>query len=39
MGDPDINYYFRVTAFDAAQNESGASNTVGEHDYTMEDAQ
>jgi len=37
IGDPDMNYYFRVTAHDAAENESGASDTVGEHDYETED--
>jgi len=33
MGNPDTNYSFRVTAFDAANNESGASIPCGEHDY------
>ncbi|MBN1425145.1 S8 family serine peptidase [Candidatus Fermentibacteria bacterium] len=37
LGDPAVNYYFRVTAHDAALNESDPSATVGEHDYEMDD--
>jgi len=37
IGDPATNYYFRVLAFDLAQNESGPSETVGEHDFEVED--
>jgi hypothetical protein len=33
VGNPAVNYYFRVTAEDAAQNESPPSVTVGEYDY------
>jgi YVTN family beta-propeller protein len=33
IGDPTVNYYFRVTARDAAGNESPPSATVGEFDY------
>jgi hypothetical protein len=36
VGDPSVNYYFVVTAVDAAENESGSSDTVGEHDYQIE---
>ena len=37
MGDPDTNYSFRVTAFDAANNESEASTPCAEHDYETGD--
>ncbi|MCU0610997.1 MAG: S8 family serine peptidase [Candidatus Eisenbacteria bacterium] len=37
LGDPAVNYYFRITAHDAALNESDPSNTVGEHDYQLDD--
>jgi hypothetical protein len=37
VGDPAVNYCFVVTALDAALNESDPSNTVGEHDYQLED--
>ena len=37
MGDPLTNYFFRVTAKDAAGNESQASNCTGEFDYTVGD--
>jgi hypothetical protein len=37
VGDPDTNYYFRVTAVDAAENESVPSVTVGEHDFQVVD--
>ncbi len=37
VGDPATNYYFRISAFDAADNESDGSETVGEHDYEIED--
>jgi hypothetical protein len=33
VGDPDTNYFFRVTAVDAANNESSASSPVGEFDF------
>jgi hypothetical protein len=33
MGDPGINYFFIVRAYDAANNESPPSPTVGEFDY------
>ncbi len=36
VGSPTINYYFRITAYDSAQNESDPSETVGEHDYEVE---
>ncbi len=36
MGDPEINYYFKVTAVDEALNESTASMTIGEFDYFVE---
>jgi len=36
IGDPSINYYFRVTACDAANNESSPSETVGEFDFEAE---
>jgi hypothetical protein len=36
VGDPAVNYYFVVTAVDAAENESDPSATVGEHDYQLE---
>ncbi|MBN1425784.1 hypothetical protein JXA88_14625 [Candidatus Fermentibacteria bacterium] len=35
LGDPLANYSFRVTAIDAAINESAPSPTVGEHDYQL----
>ena len=35
VGDPAVNYYFRVTAEDAAQNESVPSAPVGEHDFDL----
>ncbi len=35
VGDPIINYYFRVTATDGADNESTPSNPVGEHDFSL----
>jgi hypothetical protein len=34
-GNPDTNYYYIVTAIDAADNEGGASNIVGEVDFEM----
>jgi hypothetical protein len=37
VGNPQTNYYFRVTAVDAAGNESMPSIPVGEHDYELED--
>ena len=36
VGDPAVNYYFVVTAVDAAENESDPSAAVGEHDYQIE---
>ena len=33
LGDPSVNYYFRVTARDVAGNESLPSDTVGGFDY------
>ena len=39
VGNPETNYYFRVTAVDAAGNESQPSDPVGEHDYEMEDGE
>ncbi len=33
VGDPSVNYYFRVTAADVAGNESPPSLTVGEFDF------
>jgi len=36
VGDPEINYYFRVTAVDESSNESTASIPMGEHDYLIE---
>ena len=33
IGDPVINYFFRITARDAADNESSPSDPVGEFDY------
>lgn len=37
VGDPAVNYYFRVTAMDTALNESAPSAPVGEHDYQLDD--
>jgi hypothetical protein len=37
VGNPDMNYYFRITAVDAADNESAPSTTVGEHDFQLAD--
>ncbi len=37
LGNPNVNYSFRVTAYDEALNESAPSNTVGEHDYLLDD--
>jgi hypothetical protein len=32
IGDPDLDYFYRVTATDAAGNESLATSTVGEYE-------
>lgn len=37
IGDPDVNFFYAVTAVDAAENESAASPTVGEHDFVVQD--
>jgi hypothetical protein len=37
IGDPNLNYFYAVTAVDAAANESVASPTVGEYDVAIED--
>ena len=37
VGNPDSNYYFRIIAVDAADNESAPTVPVGEHDYQMAD--
>ncbi|MCU0611389.1 MAG: C25 family cysteine peptidase [Candidatus Eisenbacteria bacterium] len=36
IGDPNLNYFYAVTAVDDAANESMPSPTVGEHDYVVE---
>jgi hypothetical protein len=36
FGDTETQYYFLVTALDAAQNESVPSDAVGEYDYVVE---
>lgn len=36
IGDPAVNYYFRITASDAAGNESPPSATVGAFDYGLQ---
>jgi hypothetical protein len=36
MGNPDLNYFYRITAVDGAGNESGASAPLGEFDFTTE---
>ena len=35
LGDPNIDHFYRVTAFDAAGNESAPSNLVGEKEYAL----
>jgi hypothetical protein len=35
LGDVSVNYSFRITAVDAALNESSPSPTVGEHDFQL----
>ncbi len=35
MGNPAVNYYFLITAFDAADNESAPSPLVGEYDFDL----
>lgn len=37
VGDLTVNCYFRVTAKDAAENESSASLPAGEHDFELDD--
>ncbi|MBN1425783.1 hypothetical protein JXA88_14620 [Candidatus Fermentibacteria bacterium] len=37
IGDPNLNYFYAVTAVDAAANESVASPTVGEQDYVVQE--
>ena len=36
VGDPDMNYFFRITAVDAMGNESSPSGSVGEFDFAVE---
>jgi hypothetical protein len=36
MGNPDLNYFYRITAVDAASNESAASSPLGEFDFQTE---
>ncbi|MBN1424893.1 carboxypeptidase regulatory-like domain-containing protein [Candidatus Fermentibacteria bacterium] len=36
IGDPSVNYYFRITASDAAGNESSPSAIVGAYDYALQ---
>ncbi|MCU0612845.1 MAG: carboxypeptidase regulatory-like domain-containing protein [Candidatus Eisenbacteria bacterium] len=36
IGDPSVNYYFRITATDAVGNESAPSATVGAFDYGLQ---